>query len=213
MRFRKGTILITVGLLLMAAAFLLTAYNIWDDYRTGVGTDEILVELRAEVSEDPAPAEGRPVFEDADPLPDDVEYPDYILNPNKELPEKEIDGKKYVGILRIPTLDKELPIFGEWSYYNLKYSPCRFDGTPYQHNMVICAHNYNVHFGQIKNLKVDDIVSFTDMDGNVFQYRVVEIESLEPAAVEEMVTGEWDLTLFTCTLGGSTRITVRCVVA
>ncbi len=28
--------------------------------------------------------------------------------------------------------------------------------------------------------------------------------------VEEMITGDWDLTLFTCTLGGQTRVTVRC---
>lgn len=213
MRFKKGTFLITGGLLLIAAALLLTVYNIWDDYRTGVATDEVLVELRAEVCADPAPADGRPIYVDEDDIPDEVEYPDYILNPDREMPEKEIDGKKYVGILRIPTLDKELPIFGEWSYFNLKYSPCRMTGSPYKHNMVICAHNYNVHFGKIKDLQIGDLVSFTDMDGNFFQYKVVEIESLDPKAVEEMTTGNWDLTLFTCTLGGATRITVRCIVA
>lgn len=29
-------------------------------------------------------------------------------------------------------------------------------------------------------------------------------------AVEEMESGDWDLSLFTCTLGGSYRVTVRC---
>jgi len=35
-------------------------------------------------------------------------------------------------------------------------------------------------------------------------------EVLLPTAVEEMTAGEWDLTLFTCTLGGRSRVTVRC---
>ena len=32
----------------------------------------------------------------------------------------------------------------------------------------------------------------------------------DPKQVKEMVTGEWDLTLFTCTLGNESRIAVRC---
>ena len=38
----------------------------------------------------------------------------------------------------------------------------------------------------------------------------MEIETLKPRAIEEMDSGEWDLTLFTCTIGGSYRVTVRC---
>ena len=33
---------------------------------------------------------------------------------------------------------------------------------------------------------------------------------LEPTDIEEMLSEEWDLSLFTCTFGGATRITVRC---
>ena len=68
----------------------------------------------------------------------------------------------------------------------------------------------NRHFGLIKNLHYGDDVTFTDMDGNTFRYQVIEVETLKPLAVEEMKTGDWDLTLFTCTLGGATRVTVRC---
>ena len=66
------------------------------------------------------------------------------------------------------------------------------------------------HFGQIKTLKPGDAVVFTDVDGNVYSYEVAELETLQPAAVDEMKSGEWDLTLFTCTIGGQTRVTVRC---
>jgi len=39
---------------------------------------------------------------------------------------------------------------------------------------------------------------------------IVVIDILEPYSVEEMTSGEFDLTLFTCTQGGSHRVTVRC---
>ena len=57
---------------------------------------------------------------------------------------------------------------------------------------------------------VGDRVTFTDVDGNVFLYSVAEIQILQPGDVEEMLSGGWALTLFTCTLGGRTRVTVRC---
>lgn len=49
-----------------------------------------------------------------------------------------------------------------------------------------------------------------DADGNVFAYDVAEIQVLQSTAIGDMVSGEWDLSLFTCTLGGQTRLTVRC---
>ena len=55
-----------------------------------------------------------------------------------------------------------------------------------------------------------DEVVFTDIDGNIFRYQVVKKEVLKSTAIEEMEAGEWDLTLFTCTVGGASRMTVRC---
>lgn len=43
-----------------------------------------------------------------------------------------------------------------------------------------------------------DEVSFTDMDGNVFLYEVALVETLMPAAIEEMESGGWALTMFNC---------------
>ena len=61
-----------------------------------------------------------------------------------------------------------------------------------------------------KNLSQGDPVTFTDIDGNVFCYQVSEIEILSPYSIQEMTSGDWDLTLFTCTIGGQTRVAVRC---
>ena len=78
-------------------------------------------------------------------------------------------------------------------------------------DLVICAHNYSQHFGRLKDLEIGSEVLLVDMEGNLFQYRVALIETIMPTDVEKMTDSEYDLSLFTCTLGGQTRVTVRCL--
>jgi sortase A len=59
-------------------------------------------------------------------------------------------------------------------------------------------------------LGIGDLVYFTDMDGVVSTYQVEEINILAPTDVEEMTDGGYALTMFTCTYGGKSRVTVRC---
>ena len=83
-------------------------------------------------------------------------------------------------------------------------------------DLIICAHNYNTHFGTIKNLHTDSEILFTDVQGKTYRYLVLSMEELPGTAVEQMQFGDaddWDLTLFTCTLGGRSRVTVRAVKA
>lgn len=93
----------------------------------------------------------------------------------------------------------------------MKIAPCRYTGSAYLDNLILAAHNYSTHFGRLGELTKGDAVIFTDTVGNQFFYQVDEITRLEGTAVEEMEAGEWDLTLFTCTLDSRSRITVRCV--
>ncbi len=202
-----GKICTAIGLLLLAAALFLVVYNLRSDAEAGVATDAVLEQLTPELEER---AEiGLPALPTGESL-EEAYIPDYILNPEMEMPEKEIDGQQYIGVLRIPALSLELPVISEWSDPNLKIAPCRYAGSAYLDNMVVAAHNYYSHFGYLKNLSQGDEVIFTDMTGNVFRYEVIEIEILSPFAVDEMTSGDWDLTLFTCTVGGATRVTVRC---
>ena len=139
--------------------------------------------------------------------------PDLALTENDENTEMtvtEIDGYGYIGYLSIPVLELELPVMSEWDYTRLKIAPCRYSGSTKTDDLVICAHNYTRHFGTLKNLQAGDLLSFTDMDGVTITYEVVEIETLQPAQVSELVESDYDLTLFTCTYGGKTRVTVRC---
>ena len=126
------------------------------------------------------------------------------------MPTSHVDGHDYIGCLTIPSLGLDLPIMSGWSYPKLRIAPCRFEGSLYLDDLVLMAHNYDRHFGRIKNLRSGDIITFTDMEGTTVEYEVIALEVLEPTAVEEMTAGEFDLTLFTCTYGGQSRVTVRC---
>ena len=128
-----------------------------------------------------------------------------------EMPTQFIDGWDYIGYLSIPALDLVLPIQSQWSYEGFRVAPGRFAGSTYTGNLVLAAHNYPQHFGRIGELQQGDLVSFTDMDGHITHYRVSALETLAPEDVDGMLAGDWSLTLFTCTLGGQSRVTVRCV--
>lgn len=203
MKNKKGLPLIFMGLLLVMAALFLIIYNLYDAWRAAVLAERVLLELSPEI-QCTLPKEG-----ETDP---ELVFPDYVLNPYMEMPTVEVDGRDYIGVLEIPVLDLDLPVMSRWSYPNLKISPCRYTGSAYLNDMVIAAHNYTRHFGRLKELSEGETVIFTDVDGNVFTYEVALLETLMPADIEEMENSGWDLTLFTCTIGGSWRVTVRCAL-
>lgn len=191
----RGKTFIIMGLLLITSAFFIVAYNLYDEKNAESSATHAIEQIRESI-----------------PIKDEAEVPKYTIDPDMDMPIKTINGKDYIGTLKIPTLELELPILSEWSYPNLKIAPCRYTGSVYSKDMVIAAHNYRSHFGNLKILSEGESIVFTDMDGNIFYYEVVGVETLPPTSVDEMVTNSenWDLTLFTCTIGGQTRITIRC---
>ena len=186
----KSKGLICGGLLLLAAALCLTLWNVRQDRAAAQSAQSALLEMKSRLPEPPA----------------------YVTDPSMPMPVQEIDGEGYIGILQIPDLALELPIIGEWSYPRLRTAPCRYVGSAYTHDLIIAAHNYASHFGGLASLALGSEVIFTDMDGNRFIYAVSGTEQLPGTAIEEMESGDWDLTLFTCTIGGAARVTVRCVL-
>lgn len=209
MKHTKGNIPILLGLLLIVAAFCLTGYNLHDEQRAAQSARQACSQLARLIPRKEPTEPQMPAVEEAT-VPAAAEPPDYVLNPAMEMPEKEIDGVAYIGLLQIPALELELPVISRWSYDNFKLAPCRYRGSAYQGSLILAGHNYPCFFGRLKNLSQGDAVRFTDMDGNVFDYEVVALETMPPTATEEMESGEYDLTLFTCTVGAANRIAVRC---
>ena len=215
---KQGNVLVTIGLLLLAAALFWTGANLLMDRRAGVSSHDALEQLLETM---PPPVEApvlpgvsednQPTAPAAGPTPQsETEIPDFILNPQMEMPVRSIGGMDYVGILTIPSLELELPVASVWSYPALQLAPCRFTGSAYTDDLVIAGHNYTSHFADLHSLQQGDLLSFTDVDGNVFAYRVAETEILGENDVEEMTGSGYALTLFSCTVGGQYRVTVRC---
>ncbi len=203
---KKGTLFMGGGLLLLAAALFLTGHNVWEEHRAEHSAAAALAQFRQKL---PAAVEQSAPPEESG----ETVLPDYLLDPEMEMPTVELDGEDYIGVLSIPTLDLELPVLSQWSYPRLKLAPCRFEGSAYLGDLIIAGHNYRGHFGGLKNLRAGDEVSFTDAEGNAFSYRVAELELLGGNDLERLESGTWDLTLFTCTTGGKTRVAVRCETA
>lgn len=180
-----------IGAALVVVALSLFLFSRVEDKNAGNAAGEILPAVIAAI-EEPLPA-GDDSCED-----------------DSEMTVVDIDGHGYIGYLTVPALGLELPVMSEWDDLRLKMAPCRYFGSTKSHDLVICGHNYDHHFGRLKNLQTGDTVFFTGMDGVKTAYEVTEVETLQPTEIEQMIGSSYDLTLYTCTYGGQSRVTVRC---
>ena len=192
MRNKLGTICMILGTVLILAALSLFLWNRREAEQAGEAAADILPQVVEQIAETAAEA----------PAPPDPFDP--------TMTEVEIDGYLYLGYLSIPALGLELPVMSEWDYNRLNIAPCRYSGSTKTDDLVIAAHNFAQHFGGLSGLTGGEQVIFVDMDNVVSTYTVVAVEILVPTAVEEMTNGEYDLSLYTCTYGGRSRVTVRC---
>ncbi|MDO5301992.1 MAG: sortase [Tissierellia bacterium] len=185
---KKNSVFFRVGILCILVAALLFAKNRVEDVLVGRRTEALMASLSSAGSLDGS------AFQD----------------PRREMPIHLVDGHEYIGHLKLETLGLDLPVMSSWSYDKIKIAPARYQGSIYRDNMIIMAHNYRSHFGKLPRVDLGDEVTFTDVDQNQFHYEIVDIQEVGGDELEALLGGEWDLTLFTCTLGGKSRVVVRC---
>ena len=146
------------------------------------------------------------------------DYVDPVTDPSMiEMDTEVVEEVPYIGIIEIPSAGLKLPVSYNWDYGLLSVSPCRYKGSYLTDDMVICAHDYGSHFRAIRSLGIGESVFFTAMTGERIKYIVSNIETVQPTDIDKMIvnTSEgseshlWDLTLFTCNIGGQTRCAVR----
>lgn len=206
MRNKAGIFCIVTGVLLMLGALGLHYFNMQEDSQAQTAVRQIIPRLIEEIQEN-TELETDSAEEDFSQL----QIPPALLTEeDKAMTEVEIDGYFYIGYISIPTQELDLPVMSSWSYPQLSISPCRYSGSVRGEDMVLMGHNYVSHFGKLSNLQPGDVVRFTDMDGVVTEYEVVGKDLLHAAAVEEMTSGDFDLTLFTCNYSGNSRVTIYC---
>ena len=193
MRKWMGVLCLFLGVVCILSSVGFVVYNRWEDKNA----EEIAQSLLEDVQS---------IIEEKITEPDDTEQIP------TEMATVKVDGYDCIGILSVPVLDLELPVLTEWSYAKLKKAPCLYYGTYFEKDFVIAAHNYQSHFGRLSELQTGDIVFFTDVNGATYYYEVVLLETLPKEATKDMIAGGFDLSLYTCTTGGSSRVTVRCNV-
>jgi len=122
------------------------------------------------------------------------------------------DGRVYIGIVEIEELNIKLPVLKDYSDADMKTTPCVYYGSRENNNLVIVGHNYDSQFGDINKLTANDTVhvNLTLLDGSTYHYQSIAYENLNPEQIDEMLMGDWDLTLFTCSYSGDKRIAIRC---
>ena len=198
---KTGIAIVTAGAVLILSALLLLLYNRYEDANAGQEAESLLENVEAVIETKRIKVPVTSKRPDAAPstTPLDPQMPVVML-----------DGYEYVGYVEIPALGLKLPVMSEWDYTRLKVAPCRQFGSSRTDDLVIAAHNYENHFGRLKELSEGDTVIFTDMEGVVNTYSVKKIETLNPNEVDAVQNSGYALVLYTCTKGGKTRVTVFC---
>lgn len=192
-----GILCILLGVALLAGAAGLLFHNEQEAAQAETAAQAVMPQMVEVIQQSQATTPGQlsqPIYAPIDPT----------------MKEVQIDGYGYVGFVSVPDLGLELPVMGQWDEERMKLSPCRYTGSHKTDDLVILAHSYARFFRDLDQLEPGAEVIFTDMDGVINRYEVIAVDILSPYAVEEMISSEYDLTLFTCTYGGGSRITVRC---
>ena len=203
MRRIFGACCIILGICCLISSLGLIAYNHREEENAQNASKNILQAVQENIL-DNTREENNSEKSDRD------ESVEILVDIPQEMLTTQVDGYDCIGVLSIPVLELELPVLTDWSYAKLKIAPCHYFGSYFQKDFVIAAHNYQSHFGRLSELQPKDLILFTDISGTVYCYEVVLLETLPGNATEEMITSGFDLSLYTCTPGGASRVTVRC---
>lgn len=191
-----------LGVLMILASAGFWGVNALEERQAGIAAEQVANILKKEIAD----ARSGELSEETG-ISGDIDSA--VLEGDESITATLLSGD-YMGILSLPDLGLELPVAAQWSYPALRKTPCRYSGSVEEENLVILAHNYERHFGGLKRLKPGARITFTSLDGGETVYEAVDIRTLGPDQAEEMLEGDWQLLLFTCTYGGENRVAVRC---
>jgi len=180
-----GTIFVIFGLVLICSALSLFSYNRYQEQQYYKETENVLSALEGEALNG-------------------------IETDSSDEVTINVNGYDYIGFIEIPKIKIKLPVLSEWDYSRLKIAPCRQFGSINTDDIVIAAHNYKKHFGNLSRLSIGDKVILTDLAKQEHSYSVAKAEILNPTDVEKVQKSGYDLVLYTCTYGGKTRVVLFC---
>ena len=210
--------MIVVGTLLLLAAVSLVVFNWRVASSAAEGVKDKVVSLQEYIREQPPIVEDSSLSDNsshAESETDDSSQPELVIPEEEEYEALDLDGNFYCGLLTIPKLDLELPVIRDYAFSNMSIAPTRYAGSIGRRDMIICAHNYAGFFLYLDRLQQGDEIIYTTLRGRQIHYTVGWFELIAGYDSGSMLAGSdgWDLTLFTCTWSGWSRVTARCVLA
>ncbi len=111
-----------MGILCIIGALSLCAYNVFDTFRGYIAQKRFLKPMPKRSTN---PKEGK--------------IKDYLLNPDMEMPEVQLNGLSCVGTMKISGFRFKTASDEWWSYDLMKQAPCRYYGSIYQKEYGYCS--------------------------------------------------------------------------
>ena len=130
-----------------------------------------------------------------------------------DMPEK-MGRYEILGEIEIPKINVKKYILDETTNESLSLSLTKFWGTNLHEvgNFSIIGHNYNNLFKRLKELERGDTFTLTARNGERGTYEVYKTYIVEPdemECIEDSLIGKREVTLITCTVGGTQRFIVK----
>lgn len=128
----------------------------------------------------------------------------------------EEDNNGIFGLIEIPKLQINYPVFSYLNEELLKTSPCKFYGTTPKENGNICiaGHNYNnnMFFSNLYLLENDDEIFLYDYSNNKYIYKVYrkyEVVENDLSPITDYDSSKKELTLVTCNNLNQNRLIIK----
>lgn len=107
-----------------------------------------------------------------------------------------VDDTDFCGIIEVPSVKAELPIFGYWDKNKLPDYPCRFSGSIYNSDLIIGTSDRKGIFDFSDKLNIDDNILVTDVTGNRYTYFISDIKSSKKVSNDYFKELNFDLLIF-----------------
>ena len=151
------------------------------------------------------------------------EYKENCKEENKEIKTKEectlkkginISGCLVFGKIRIDKIGIEYPIIEYVNEKSLLKSICKISNNDITGtgNLCLAGHNMrnNSMFSNLKKVNIDDIIVITNMNGEIFYYKVYEKQYVDPEQIEVLKDNDESIiTLITCNNSLSKRLIIK----
>ena len=140
-RKNLAVLLICLGLCSCVSGAMLWQGNNAESEEAGEAAERVFVQLAAEISAAAETGEHAGSYF--------APYYAPLMEAVPEMPTAVVEDSIWLGQIEIPALGISLPVLSEYTESGLRSAPCRYSGSCYTNDIVICAHNYASFFDKL----------------------------------------------------------------